>query len=496
MPTNGLVSDGPDAAGRSSDTAPGASPPRSLAAELVIGWLLNAAYAVLLAVLTPWLLYRRLVLGKDREGFREKCLGDLRPSHPSRPVLWLHAVSVGEVLQLKGLVSQLAARWPGVELVVTTTTQTGHAVALAQLPDCSIRYFPMDWTWAVDRALAQLQPAGLILVELELWPNLLLAARRRGVPVAIVNGRLSERSARGYRWVRTLLGWVWPAFGRIAVQNEEYARRFLGLGATSDQVVVAGNLKCDRVQVDRGQPLVAELRATFELPAAAPVLIAGSTQAPEEAIAISAWRAARRQFPDLRLILVPRHQERFEEVARLVNESGARLIRRSKRKLEQLLRDQLPIPTALDQPAVAPDPDTTEPPIGLLDTLGELSACWGLATIAFVGGSLTRRGGQNMMEPAAYGAAVLFGPNTQNFRDVTALLLEGRAAIVVQNAAELTATVLKLLGDPVERTRLGETARDLVLAQRGATDRTVALLGALYDERLRTTSRGQQTRAA
>ena len=414
-------------------------------------WILNLAYVALLLAVSPVLLYRRWVHGKYRDGWSEKLWGRLPERDGSRPCLWLHAVSVGEVLQLRPLMNLLTAQRPGWDFVITTTTRTGLDVAKKEFAQHTVCYCPLDFSWAVRRAIARLKPSAIVLVELELWPNLVLTANRLGVPLALINGRVSEKSFRGYRRIRPLIARLLSGFELLAVQNEEYADRLRTLGAPSERLHLTGSIKFDGVKSDRSNAKTSELRQFFGLRSDERVFIAGSTQAPEESLALDTWQALRSEFPSLRLILVPRHKERFDEVAALVTSRGLTLQRRSN--------------------DVRGDGDVL-----LLDTLGELGACWGLAEIAFVGGSLTQRGGQNMLEPAAFGAAVLFGPNTWNFRDIVEQLLARDAARVVRSADELTATVRTLLRDSAEVRDLGSRARDFVATQQGAAARTVDLL--------------------
>lgn len=451
----------------------------------MLRWGLNLAYLALLTAAVPWLVYRRLVQKKPVAGFWKKFTGQIEREHPERPCFWFHAVSVGEVLQLPVLLARLRLRHPAHEFLVTTTTGTGYEVAKQKLPEATIAYWPLDFSWAVERALRTVRPEAVCLIELELWPNFLLAAQAANVPVLLINGRIGAKSARGYQ----RLAWLWrqvlPALTHCAVQTEEYARRLIALGVPAARVTVTGNIKYDQVEVDRSNPQTAELRRHFGLAADELVFIAGSTQETEEAAALDAWQALRVEFPHLRLILVPRHKERFEDVTQLVTDRGLKLRRRSQGSPESSVQSREPekskdasSPSSpfLDTRPLALDPPL---PVCLLDTLGELRACWGLADVAFVGGSLTKRGGQNMLEPAAYGAAVLFGPNTWNFRDIVTALLECGGAEVVPTPADLTAAVQALLRDPNKRATMGAAAQLFVAQQQGALECTLAVFAAI-----------------
>lgn len=424
----------------------------------MIGWGLNLVYCGLLLLFSPVILFRAIWQGKYRQGWGEKFLGRVEVRTSTGPAIWLHAVSVGEVLILRTLLPPLREQLPGCEIWISTTTQTGHAVAVEKYLDCRVIYFPLDFTWAVRNALQRVRPSLVVLVELELWPNFIRAAAALGIPLVLINGRMSEKSFRGYRRIRPLMQGLWNRFSRIAVQTEEYRRRIAELGAPADRLTVTGSTKYDGLETDRSNARTSEILTGFGLRADETIFIAGSTQAPEELYAIETYLALREMHPALRLVLVPRHQERFEEVAALVQSRGLPLLRRSVIKAGQ---------------RVDAAPGT---PILLLDTLGELGAAWGLAHIAFVGGSLTPRGGQNMIEPAAFAAAVLFGPNTGNFRQVVELLLSEQAARVVHSPEELTRVVSEYLEHPSLARQLGETAQRLVLQQQGATARTVDLI--------------------
>jgi 3-deoxy-D-manno-octulosonic-acid transferase len=452
----------------------------------MLGLLLDAAYLLFLIAVSPWLIYRRYSQKKSIAGLAVKLTGNLRRQHPDNPCLWFHAVSVGEVLQLRAVISRMRSDYPGFEFVITTTTRTGFEVAKSNYPDCAVQFFPFDFSWAVRRAMKSLRPKLIVLVELELWPNVLLTARRLEIPVAIINGRISDASFRMYRHFAWLTRPLLETCSLIAAQNSVSAKRFLDLGAPPARVFVTGNIKFDGVETHRSHPRTEELRRSFGIATGDLVFVAGSTQAPEEEYALTAWETLRDNFPSLKLLIVPRHKERFEEVADLIAQRGHTVVRRSTTAQSGQTGSQH---MAADNPQSS---IFLSHPVFLLDTLGELSKAWGLADVAFVGGSLTNRGGQNMIEPAGYGAAVLFGPNTWNFQEVAQALLSREAAVVIHNAAQMTVEIGRLLGDDAARERLGAAAQAFVLSQQGAVERTVALLGRILPTRYRGECRGQR----
>ncbi len=418
-------------------------------------WLFNALYVAGLLLGSPWLLWRWLVRGKPIAGWRAKATGSVVASE-GRPRIWLHAVSVGEVNLLAILFPALRRQWPGHDFVLSTTTRTGRDVAEQKLGSAAtLIWFPWDFSWAVRRVLASVQPELIILSELELWPNFLRIAKKFGVPIAVINGRLSERSARGYNRWRWWLGDAFTALHLVAAQSETYAARFRALGVPSNRVCVTGNLKFDGAEFDRDNPRTQTLAALLRRTGQETIWLAGSTQHPEEERVLAAYCGLRREFPHLRLIVAPRHPERAAQVENKIAEAGLQCLRRSR----------LTESNSWDGAAVL-----------LIDTVGELAAWWGLAQLAFVGGSMGNRGGQNMIEPAAYGAALAFGPNTRNFRDVVELLLQAQAATVVADTDALEAWVRNGLRDPDAARQAGERAARVVVQQKGATAATLGHL--------------------
>jgi len=428
--------------------------------------LLNLAYLVVLVIFSPWLVYKSLTTGKYRRGLWAKFTGRAFLRTNLSPCVWFHGVSVGEIHLLRQLVAGFRQQHPEWQCMISTTTDTGFEEATKRFAELPVFYWPLDFSWAVRRALGRVRPNLVVLAEGELWPNFCLAAKAMGVPVAVVNGRMSPRSARRYRWLPWLVRPLFARLDLIAAQTTDYAVNYQALGARS--VHVTGSIKFDGVEGNRENPRTQELRRLLAIDHDELVWIAGSTQAPEEQIALEIYKRLKPGHPRLRLILVPRQRERFDEVAAMLRNSGLPWVRRT-----ELSTHRSPLTTHHSPPTI------------LVDTIGELGALWGLANVAFVGGSLNgKRGGQNMIEPAAYGAAVVFGPHVWNFMEIAARLVEAGAAIQVAGGAALEQVMRRLLNDETERKRLGAAARQFVFAQQGATERTLDLLDNLIKVRV------------
>lgn len=428
----------------------------------IFSWMLNAVYLAVLLVASPWILWSAFKHGKYREGFGAKVLGRVPVRQGNATCVWLHAVSVGEVNLLATTIGTLSRRRPDIEVVISTTTKTGYELAKKKYATHTVFYCPLDFSWATREAMRRIKPDLLVLAELELWPNLIAAAKRQGARVAIINGRLSDKSFRGYSRILPVVARLLRMIDLIAAQNGEIAERFRKLGARADSICSTGSLKFDGAQTNRENSRTHNLKALVGLEPEDFVFLAGSTQAPEEEMAIRIYRSLADEFPRLKLVIVPRHPQRFDEVAGLLGKSGIPWVRRSE----------------LGQSAIR-NPHSAI----LVDTVGELGAWWGTASVGFVGGSFGSRGGQNMLEPAAYGVATCFGPNTWNFRDIVAQLLAVDGALVVHDEAEFTAFVRRALVEPAWAADLGERARQLVLSQQGATARTVEMLLPLVDRK-------------
>lgn len=412
--------------------------------------LYTAVLAAALAGYAPAAVYRRLARGTPLN-LRARLGWERGASGPGRSA-WVHAVSVGEALAAAPLLEGLARAHPELPLVVTTVTDTAARLVRERYAALAThRYFPLDLPGPVGRTVARIDPAYLILMETEIWPNTLRAVAARGAPAMIANGRLSDRSWRRYRLARRFLRSVLADVRVFAMQSEEDARRIIALGADPERVFVTGNLKHDAAP---DPPGLAELwRRLLGLGPDQPVWVAGSTRPGEEELVLEAHATVRAARGDAVLVLAPRHPARVAEVLELVRRRGWPAVRRSE------------LPRARSSDGVI-----------VLDTLGELAQLYAAADVVFVGGSLVPTGGQNVLEPAQRRKPVLFGPHTANFREATALLTAAGGGIVIRNAAQLGAQVLRLLGDAELRARVGEAARQAVAARVGAAGATLELV--------------------
>jgi 3-deoxy-D-manno-octulosonic-acid transferase len=429
--------------------------------------LLTAAGMLLLA---PYFLVRGLLQNKYLSNLPERFgrrfppeLVAVSSAAASEKSIWIHAVSVGEVLAALPLAQQLKKKYPGRRLVISTTSLTGQKLARERMPFAdAIFFFPLDWKGAVQRALAAANPAAVIIVETEIWPNFLRECRRAGVPVAFVNGRLSERSFRGFERALLLSAGTLSAFLRkvlrdatlFLMQSADDAKRIIALGAPPDHVRVTGNLKYDLAAPAAG-PLCTWLEAEVKTSERCPVIVAGSVLADEEALVLRAFAQVEREFPRALFILAPRKPEQFDSAAAIVHETGRNLLRRSALSLNGDGE------SALQNPNV----------VLLLDSIGELASLYRLADAVFVGGSLVPSGGHNILEPAAFGKVPIYGPSMENFREMSANFLAAGAAIQVADADELGVAWTKLLNDHPTAARMGDAARNLVDQNRGATQR-------------------------
>lgn len=407
-----------------------------------------------------WIAAPGVALAFTLRPAKRPMLRRFRPAIPtlaSRPV-WIHACSVGEVNTARPIIAALRRRWPDTPLLLTVSTPTGHALAESAL-DTPLAWFPLDHPLTVRRFLRRARPQALLLIETELWPNVLAAAHRAGIPVAVVNGRLSDAHARAYhrlsRFWRPLLRPIQVA----AVQNAVYADRFTSLGLDPARVTVTGNIKFDAVNANIDKNDRAALRDELQLPHDAPVLVFGSTRPGDEALAARCWEVLAPRVPGLRLIVAPRHLDRLDEA--------------------QLPFQQWPIRRRSRSSSASPQ-SSEEARILFLDTHGELGRVYSIATVAVIGGSFSPGiQGHNPLEPAAQGIPAVFGPHMRNFQDIAEALLHGEGAVQVPGPEALTDALARLFADAPRRNRLGEAGRRIVLEHQGATDRTLDALAPL-----------------
>jgi 3-deoxy-D-manno-octulosonic-acid transferase len=419
--------------------------------------LYSLMLAVALALLSPYLFLKGLRQNKYLHSLRER-LGRVpeRVRQPEPGAVWVHAVSVGEALAVAPLLSELRARFPGRKLLVSTTTRTGQETAGKRLDCDATFYFPLDFSFACRRLLEAVKPALVVIAETEIWPNFLRQAHRHGARVVFVNGRISDRSFRSYRFWRFFLRRVLAPVDYFLMQTEEDARRIRELGAPAERVAVGGNLKFDLPEPARPS-FLAELEALAQ---GVPIVVAGSTLGKEEEQVLDALRLARGiEGKRALLVLAPRHPERFDEVATLLDSRALTYIRRSRWDTDGQQR----------------------PEVVLLDTLGELAGAYAAATVAFVGGSLVPAGGHNPIEPALWSKPVIFGPSMENFRAIATALLEARGAFQVKSADELGILLATLVDNPAACQRAGRAARAVIERERGATARCASRIAALLE---------------
>ena len=415
---------------------------------------------VVFIVVSPYFLYQAIRFKKYTPSLGQR-LGYLPISFnvDLDQSIWIHAVSVGEALTARALAADLKARYPRLRLFLSTTTIAGQQVARRSVQGVdAVFYFPFDFAFIINRTLDVVKPQVFIMMETEIWPNLLRLCRKRGVKTVMINGRISSRSYPRYRLIRPFFKRVLADIDRFCMQSEESARRLIDLGADPSRVTVTGSLKFDSLELpspaSHGKP---RLLRFFRMSAARPVIVAGSTFRGEEAAVLRAFSRVKTTMPTAVAILAPRQPERFAEAERLARDAGFATIRRS----------ELPIDAE-------PRADVI-----VLDSIGELAQLYQLATAVFVGGSLVDHGGHNILEPAIFGKPIVFGPYMQNFKEIAEAFIANGAAVCVQSERELDDELLALLTDPVRRARMGAAARALVEANRGAKEKTLASIAEL-----------------
>jgi len=438
---------------------------RSFCGSLVtsgVRTLYNILFTIGFILSSPYYFMRMRRRGSWREGFAER-FGrydtKLKQAITNRDTIWMHAVSVGEVNVCTQLIRALEPRLPNLKIIVSTTTTTGMGELRSKLPNhISKIYYPIDRRLYVNRALASLRPLAIVLVEAEIWPNFLWRARRLGIPVFLVNARLSDHSYRGYRRWRLLFRPIFAMLAGVGAQNEADAAKLRQLGCRPEAVRIVGSLKFDAAKRDERRLLdVPALLRKAGMRPGARLLVGGSTHAGEEAILAEQFLRLRLRFPDLFLVLVPRHFERSREVGREVAARGLKCVYRTEVMAHTRLKPG-------------------EADCLIVNSTGELKYFYEHATVIFVGKSLTAEGGQNPIEPGALGKAMVFGPNMQNFKEVVRSFLQHRGAVQVRDAAELERELGELLADKARREQLGRNALEVVHENLGAVIRTVDMI--------------------
>lgn len=417
-------------------------------------------------ILLPRFLFDAFRHGKYLAGFRER-LGSLsRLANDGRPVVWIHCVSVGETQAARPLVRGIREQYPNHLIAISTITLTGQNLAreIFKHDAAKVFYFPFDWRWVVRRTLKAINPDTVLVVETELWPGFLRECRRQQIPIAIVNGRLSEQSFRRYRLIRRFMKRVLSSIDLAIMQTEADAERLRALGMDADKTLVSGSLKFEVGTMPATDSLTTAFRERFKLADGSPLILAASTHAPEERIILDVFKQiVSRSGLKPRLMIAPRHPERFAEVAALIEASGFRWTRR----------------------AAAADPADKQAEVILLDSIGELQSVYSLASIVFVGGSIAKTGGHNILEPAAVGACVITGAHTHNFQLIVETFVKAGAIVQLQPMSDSEATlklvtvISQLLVEPAKRQELGALARSLVNENRGATKRTLQSLSSI-----------------
>ena len=425
-------------------------------------------YSLLLTLgviaLLPRFIYDAFRHGKYVAGFRQR-LGQLpRLETDGRRVIWLHCVSVGEALAARLLARALLDRFPSHVLVVSTTTMTGQRVARDAFRGdaAAVFYFPFDWAWTVRRALRTINPSAVLIMETELWPNFLRECRRRGVPTAVVNGRLSKRSFQRYKLIARFARRMVGDLDLAIMQTDADAERIRAIGLESDRALVAGNIKFDVRDAEAEDAVTVQFRERFQFASRSDLIVAASTHPPEERVVIEAFNRLRTTpgYDKLRMVIAPRHPERFEEVVSLLESSGLAWSRRSAARAESDSRSD----------------------VVLLDSIGDLRAVYPLAGIVFVGGSIARTGGHNILEPAAAGACVVTGAHIHNFEAIVEVFLQAEALIQLPDLSQreapeaLARAIRTILNDDDLAAAMVHNARRVLEANRGATARTIDLL--------------------
>ncbi|MHC5087274.1 MAG: 3-deoxy-D-manno-octulosonic acid transferase [Planctomycetota bacterium] len=420
--------------------------------------MIDILYCIALLLFSPKILYRRLFQNRYRGGWNQR-RGYINRGCPDKQCIWIHAVSVGEVNAARTLIAHLAQQLPEFEVVLSSTTDTGLSRAKElYAADYAVFYFPFDFSWIMKRAFRCLNPAMILLMELEIWPNMASIAKEKNIPIVVVNGRLSDKSFPKYQKIRGITKAMFRKVSLVLAQTEEYANRFIDLGCMQDKVIVTRSLKYDTAQtdgaVDGADRLAEQIHLLKE-----PLWVAGGTGPGEEKMILNTFAKLKKQngCEDLRLAIVPRKPERFDEVAALIDEAGFGFVRYSVLKKNDSIT-------------------TGKPTVILGDTMGDLKKFYALATVVFVGRTLVPMGGSDMMEPTALGKCTLFGPHTFNFKQTVEVLLAGHGAIEATDEADLFDKTLQCLINPDFARRVGSQGQTVIRQNQGATQKTLTAI--------------------
>ena len=426
--------------------------------------ILNLLYIIVSLLYSPVIIYRAIKHKRYRDGWAQR-FGKISRENPGKKCIWIHAVSVGEVNAARTVIKKLKSKFNDFKILISTTTDTGQLRAKKLFSaEHKIIYFPFDFSWVMSRAFKNINPAICLLMELEVWPNFVDTAARMNIPVVIVNGRISDKSISRYRKIKPLVKGVFGKISLALAQTQEYAERFKEIGVPENNVVVTGSLKYDTAEITdkvEGSDILAEQLqlSTQNSKLRDKLWIAGATGPGEEQIILDVFKELHRQekFSDLKLVVVPRKPERFDEVAQLITNSGFDFIRYS------TIKTQDPRPKA----------QNLELPVILGDTMGDLRKFYSLSTIIFVGRSLVPMGGSDMMEAAALGKCTIFGPHTFNFKQTVDALLEKEGAILVNDKNELLQTMKKCLDEPQYAQKIAQNGQKVIKNNQGATLKTI-----------------------
>lgn len=423
--------------------------------------LINILYFIAIALYSPVILWRMATQNRYRHGWPQR-LGRCSRRHPGKKCIWLHAVSVGEVNATKTVIDALGQKFPAYEIILSSTTDTGYARACALYEkQHTVFYFPFDLSWVMRRAINNLKPSLILLMELEVWPNLTNIARSQNIPVVVINGRLSDKSFPKYLKFRRIVAPIFQRLSLSLVQTQEYADRFIALGCPPDKVVVTSSLKYDTAQTEGVVPGAERIKEQLHLESE-PLWVLGGTGPDEEKIGLDVFVRLRTEKPlaTLRLAVVPRKPERFNEVAGLIEKMGLDYVRYSTLKADNSCA-------------------AGKPPVVLVDTMGDLRKFYSLASVVFVGRSLVPMGGSDMMEPAAMGKCTTFGRHTFNFKQTVDELLAANGAIEVHDSEELYDITRKCLTNKDFATAIGSVGQKTIRQNQGATQKTIAALAGL-----------------